>query len=88
MTLKLVDPDNVTELPVYNFQDMAGCARKFADQLEAGKQGEPIRCVLVAQSDDAMAISVWGESASAHLLMGIFEAAKLRVFADDMLDDD
>jgi hypothetical protein len=87
MTLRIVS-DNTVELPVYNFQDIADCARRFADQLEAGKQGEPIRAVLIAQTDNGMAISVWGERAEHIEMMGIFEAAKLRVFADTMIEDD
>lgn len=89
MTLKLaVDNDsNVEKLEVYNFQDLAACARRFADQLEAGLQGEPFRAVLIAQSDEGMTISVWGESADAHQMMGICEAAKLQVFADHVTDD-
>ena len=89
MTLRIaVDNDsNVEKLEVYNFQDIAACARRFAEQLESGVQGEPFRAVLIAQSEVGMAISVWGESADAHQMMGICEAAKLQVFADHITDD-
>jgi hypothetical protein len=87
VTLKLVS-DNVEQLQVYNFQDLAACARRFADQLEAGEQGNPFRIILLSQSDDGLAISGWGESFSAYELMGLFEAAKLRVFADDAIADE
>jgi len=85
MTLKLVS--NVEELGVYNFQDIADCARRFADQLEAGEQGDPFRVVIVTQSDIGIGIGVWGENTSPYELMGLFEAAKLRVFADDAIED-
>ena len=87
MTLRLVETDNVAELSVYNFQDLVACARRFADQLEEGVQGEPFRVALVIQSNDGLTISVWGESADAHQLMGLFEAAKLTVFADHVTED-
>lgn len=86
MTLKLVS-DNTVELPVYNFQDIVACARKWAEQLETGKQGEPFRVAVIALSDEGIAISVWGESADPHQLMGLFEAAKLQVFADSVTGD-
>lgn len=81
MTLKLVG--NVEELPVYNFQDIAGCARKFADQLEAGEQGEPIRIIAVIQTDDGIALAVWGEIASGYELIGVLDAARLRAHDDE-----
>jgi hypothetical protein len=87
MTLKLVSDSTVTELDVYNFQDIAACARRYADQIESNEQGVLSRCVVIAQTDEGIAISVWGENTSAYELMGLFEAAKLRVFADDATED-
>lgn len=88
MTLRLVSDSSVTELPVYNFQDIAGCARKFADQFETGEHGEPIRAVLVLQyPDGSLPISVWGEHAVHLELLGLFTSAQFRVFADDIIED-
>jgi hypothetical protein len=86
MTLKLVD--NVEPLPVYNFQDIASCARRFADQLQAGEQGEPIRAIMVLQLPDGIALSVWGENTTGFELLGILEAAKFRSYEAHVLDDD
>lgn len=86
MTLKLVE--NVEKLEVYNFQDIAGCARRFADQHEQGKLGEPVRLIVVADLPDGVAISVWGDNASGYELMGILEAAKLRAHEVHVLDDE
>lgn len=88
MTLRLVPKDNVAPIPVGNLQDIAGMARRFADQLDAAEFGDVIRSVVIAQRDDgSLTIFGWGENSSAYELMGIFEAAKLRVFADDLIED-
>lgn len=39
VTIKIAVDNTVSELPIYNFKDIAACARKWADQLEAGEQG-------------------------------------------------
>jgi hypothetical protein len=87
MTLKLV-ADNVAELPVGNLMDIAAMARRFADDLDKGEHGEPFRAVLLVQREDGLALFGWGESASPLEMMGLFEAAKLQVFADHMNSDD
>jgi hypothetical protein len=87
MTLKIV-ADNTIELQVYNFQDIAACARRYADQLEAGQQGEPVRAILISQFPDGVAISVWGENASGYETMGIFEAAKLRAYEANVIGEE
>jgi hypothetical protein len=87
VSLKLVS-DNVSELPVGNLMDIGGMARRFADDLDAGEYGDVLRTIVVAQRDDgALVILGWGENTSAYELMGLFEAAKLRVFADDVIED-
>jgi hypothetical protein len=86
VTLKLVS--NIAELPVTNYADIAAMARKFADELEAGEHGTLHRAVLICQADDtSLSIHGWGESTSAYEMMGLFEAAKLNVFADQLVDD-
>lgn len=81
--------DNVSELPVSNLQDIAAMARKFADDLDAGKHGDVFRAVLVVQCEDtSLTMFGWGENTTAFELMGLFEAAKLRVFADDLMDNE
>ncbi len=80
MTLKLVPPDNIAELPVYNFKDIAGCARKFADQLEAGKHGEPTRAVMVLDTPDGVTVEYWGATANGLEILGVLEVAKFRIY--------
>jgi hypothetical protein len=88
VTLKLVS-DNTVELPVGNLMDIGGMARRFADDAEAGDHGDILRTVVVVQNEDgALRILGWGENTSSFELMGLFEAAKLRVFADDLIHDD
>jgi hypothetical protein len=75
--------DNVAELPVCNLNDIAGMARKFAGDLESGTHGEAMRVIVILhRPDNSMALFGWGENATDMELMGTFEAAKLRVFAD------
>lgn len=89
MSLKLVHDSNVSELPVGNLMDVGGMARRFAEDMDAGKYGEVLRTVVIVHRDDnSLAILGWGENTTALELMGLFEAAKLRVFADDVVDSD
>jgi hypothetical protein len=87
MTLKLVS-DNTVELPVGNLMDIGGMARRFAEDMDAGEYGDVFRTVVIVQREDgALHILGWGENTCAYELMGLFEAAKLRVFADDAIED-
>ena len=87
MTLKLV-ADNTVELPVGNLMDIGGMARRFADDMDAKQYGDVFRTVVVVQREDgALHILGWGENTSSYELMGLFESAKLRVFADDAIED-
>jgi hypothetical protein len=87
MTLKLIS-DNTIELQVYNFQDIVACARKYADQLEAGEQGEPIRAILITEHGDGIALSVWGDSLNGYEMIGILEAAKFRAYEANVSDEE
>ena len=87
MTIKLA-VDNVTPIPCSNLRDVAAMARKFADDLDAGQYGEVNRVVVIAENGDGISIFGWGVATTAYELMGLFEASKLRVFADDLVDDD
>lgn len=88
MTLKLVSDSNVVDLDTPNYGDVPACLRRMADEIEADIHGDIFRAVMVLQTEDgALAISKLGECCSAYELMGLFEAAKLRVFADDAIDE-
>jgi hypothetical protein len=81
--------DNVAPLPIGNLRDIPGMIRRFADDLEGGKHGDLHRAVLIIQRDDnSMALFGWGENSTDLELMGLFEAAKLRVFADHSIEDE
>ena len=89
MTLKLAhDSSGVIPLEVYNFQDIAGCARRFADQMERGLHGEPARIVVIIDSGDGVGLATWGENAGGYELLGILEAAKIRAYDANIVGDD
>jgi hypothetical protein len=84
MTLRVVD--NVTQLDVYNYQDIANCARRFADQLEAGEGPEPSRAILILDTPEGIALCVWGENANGYELLGLLEAAKMHAYEANLGD--
>lgn len=70
--------DNVETLDVYNFRDIANCARRWADKIEA-EHAELPRVLVICQWPEGVGIDVWGDmTASPFELVGILEAAKLR----------
>ena len=84
-----VDTDSyVSQLPVGNLMDIGGMLRRMADMVDAGDYGEVISMITLAIRPDGMTICPHGEAMSHYELMGLFEAAKLRVFADDVVADD
>ena len=89
VTLRVViDNTNVETIPVGNLMDIGGMARRFADQLDANEYGDVLRTVKIVETGAGLTILGWGENTTAYELMGMFEAAKLRVFADDAFADD
>ena len=85
----IVDNDsNVADLPIGNVRDLAGMLRLLADDLDAGIHGEIISLVSLLVRADGIGIMTYGENCSSYELMGMFESAKLRVFADDAIGDD
>jgi hypothetical protein len=79
--------NNVEALPIVNVADIAANLRLLADSIDKGEQGEMRSCVFVIVYGSGLAIHVKGENCSPYELMGLFEAAKLRVFADDAVDE-
>lgn len=85
--MKLV-VDNIAELPIRNLGDIANMARGFADDVDAGDWHDIHRAVVVVQGEDGtLTLLGWGENTSSFELMGIFEAAKLQVFADHVSEE-
>lgn len=85
MTLKLVS-DNTVELPVANVGDIAAELRALGDAIESGEH-EATSAIIVTVRNGGLTIFVRGENCSPYELMGLFEAAKLRVFADDAIEE-
>jgi hypothetical protein len=85
MTLRLVE--NVSELPITNIADIPANLRLLADTIEDGADPDLRSCIFIMVRDNSLTIHVKGEDCSAYELMGLFEAAKLRVFADDIIED-
>lgn len=88
MTELRIVADNTIDLNIYNFQDIAACARKFADQLEAGEQGEPTRVIVILDTPDGVALNLWGENVNGFEMVGLLEVAKLRAWENNVADDD
>lgn len=88
MKLVVDNDSNVEEFPSGNLQDVAGMARRFADGVDDGDWFDIHRAVVVVQGEDGtLTLLGWGENTTSFELMGIFEAAKLQVFADHVSDD-
>jgi hypothetical protein len=60
----------------------------FAEDVEQGTHGDAIGVISLVVTDDGVKICWFGEDYSHYELMGLFEAAKLRVFADDAIPDE
>lgn len=84
----VVDNSNVETIPVGNLLDVSGMARGFADEVDDGQHGQVNRVILIVEHEDGIKLLGWGErDCTPYELMGLFEAAKLRVFADDFVED-
>lgn len=86
MTLKVI-VDNTVELPVVNLSDVPANLRLLADSIERGETAALRSCVHILVYDHGLSTHISGENCSAYELMGLFEAAKLRVFADDITEE-
>jgi hypothetical protein len=82
----VVDNENVAALPVGNLMDIAGMAERFAEDLRTGEYGDVARSVLIVETPEGLTMLGWGENTTNYELMGLFEAAKLQVFADYVSD--
>lgn len=82
MTLKVaVDNTNVEAFPALNLQDIAACARKFADSVDAGEFGQIASAMLVLDVEDGMETLHWGEAMSLREAIGTFDIAKAHFIA-------
>lgn len=75
MTLKLVETDNIKELPRYNPRLIPSIARTFADKVEAGDFGEATRCVVIVETDEGLERLYWGEEVTHIEAVGILQMA-------------
>ena len=84
----VVDNSNVEQLPIRNLADIAGMARGFADDIDQGRWGTVDRVIFLVENEDGIRILGWGNNTTAYELMGMFESAKLKVFAEDFCGDE
>lgn len=85
----VVDNDtNIQELPVYNYSDIASCARRFGDELEAGKHGEPTRVILLLDKPTGLTVEYWGATANGLELMGLLSIAQHHLYETAGDDED
>jgi hypothetical protein len=85
MTLRLVSDNPDPTGPDYS--DIPAMLRQYAAEIETGQYGELISVVLLLERDKDLLTIGCGEDRSPYELMGLFEAAKLRVFADDLVEE-
>lgn len=75
--------DNIIAFPGgYNPKDIRGMAIEFAAKLKSGDYGEVTRAVILFESDTGLGIISAGEDRGGYHMIGLFEAAKMSVFAD------
>ena len=82
----VIDNTNVETIPISNLMDIGGCARRFADDVDAGKHGDVTSVTILIETATGLHRESWGEMPTGYELMGILEAAKLAVFTDDIAD--
>jgi hypothetical protein len=81
MTLKLVHSADTVAI------ELAATLREQVTQMAAEVSDDTTLVVSLLVHSDGISIRAMGEDISAYELMGLFGAAKLRVFADDVIED-
>ena len=79
----VVDNSNIETIPVGNLQDIAGMARRFADQVDANDYGEVTRVMVIVETTDGLSANLWGENASGYEKIGLLATLQMMIFADD-----
>jgi hypothetical protein len=83
VTLRLVSDNPEPGRPDY--ADIAAMLRQYAGEIEAGQYGDDVICALLVLETPAKPLVLGcGEEPSPYEMMGLFEAAKLNVFADQV----
>lgn len=72
----VVDNSNIETIPVGNLMDIAGMARRFADDADNGKLGELVSVTLLIETDTGMMRETWGEIPTRFELIGMLEVVK------------
>ena len=83
--LKLVSNNPEPGTPDYS--NIAEMLRQYAGEIEKGQYGELLSVILVVEGESDIFTLGCGEEPTPYELMGIFEAAKLKAFAETMTDD-
>jgi hypothetical protein len=85
--LAIDNESNVAPLPVYNVMDLGAMSRELGELFDEDAFGNVSSVVTLIVTDEGLRIKCSGENPSGYQLMGIFEAAKLQIFADNAFDD-
>jgi hypothetical protein len=87
MKLVVDNDSNVEPIPIGNLMDIAGEARRFADEVESGSLGDVVSVTLLIESSDGLSRHTWGEVPSGYELIGMLETVKMAIIADDCIED-
>lgn len=86
--MKLVyDADRIENPPDTIEASISDELRQLAAAIDRGEWGIPVSAVLLIENASGIHTVGIGEQATAYEMMGMFEAAKLKVFAKDFCDD-
>jgi hypothetical protein len=73
--LRLVQSDNVAELPRWNPRVISEIARTFANKVENGEFGEVYRVIVIVENDEGLARMYWGNELSHLEAVGMLQLA-------------
>jgi len=79
----VIDNTNVETIPVGNLMDVAEMARRFADDVDAGKLEDVVSVTLLIETSTGLARETWGEIPTGYELIGMLETVKMAVLADN-----
>ena len=86
--MKLVyDADRIENPEEIIYASISDELRQLAAAIDRGEWGEVVSGVILIENANGIHSVGIGEQATAYEMMGMFEAAKLKVFAEDFCDD-
>jgi hypothetical protein len=86
--MKLVyDADHIENPEEIIYASVSDELRQLAAAIDRGEWGEVVSGVILIENANGIHTVGIGEQATAYEMMGMFEAAKLKVFAEDFCED-